>query len=61
MTRKEVTLQKRRCDSCRYKHRTCMERPCRDGIMQIIFEGICREYQPDIWTRLRYRMKGKVK
>lgn len=61
MTRKEVTLQKKRCDSCRYKHKAPLEEPCKDGIMQVIFEGSCHEYEPNLLARLWYRLKGKVK
>lgn len=61
MTRKEVTLQKKRCDSCRYKHKSPLAEPCKDGIMQVIFEGVCHECEPNMLARLRYRLKGKVK
>ena len=61
MNRKEVTLQKKRCDSCRYKHKAPLTKPCKDGIMQVIFEGVCHEYEPNLLARLWYRLKGKVK
>lgn len=60
MTRKEVNLQRKRCDSCRYKHKAPLTEPCKDGIMQVIFEGVCHEYEPNLRTRLWYRLKGKV-
>ena len=61
MTRKEVTLQKRGCDSCRYKHKAPLTKPCKDGIMQVIFEGVCHEYEPNLMARLWYWLKGLVK
>ncbi len=61
MTRKEVNLQKERCGSCRYKHKAPLTKPCKDGIMQVIFEGVCHEYEPNLRARLRYRLKRKVK